>query len=143
MVDHVAAFGGCLQGKLFSLDKERSIEASGGYWELHESLVYFWWNPTEVTEIGKAFSLVLRQESARGFAGYAGPIYNHLHSEHAETVQDEYTRLERTVTFSWSSHRDIGLVGGLEAKLFKHLIVNAEGTYTGDWGLTGEVGWEF
>jgi hypothetical protein len=141
--DHVAAFGGCLQGKLVTLGRNRAVEASGGYWEAHESHVYDS-GIEEAIFVERAFSLVLRQEPNNRFGGYIGPIYNHFRHEDAGPPIN-YSGWERlrTITRAWASHRDFGLVGGIETALANHLRLNAESTYTGDWGLTGEIGWEF
>ncbi len=135
MVDYVAAFGGSVQGVVAFLGNDKAIEVTGGYWELHESHIYSR-TIEERTAVGRAVSLVIRQDMGKIFGIYSGPIYNHFRKE--ETIQDPHNQVN-----SWSSYNDLGLVGGIEARLINHLTFNGEGTYTRDWGLTGEVGWQF
>lgn len=142
-LDHVAAFGGCVQGELIRLGSNRAVEASGGYWEAHESFDNEWEIQDDIL-VERAFSLVLRQEPNNRFGGYIGPIYSHFRYEHAQLpINYDLWERPRTITEALASHKDFGLVGGIETALTDHFRFNAEVTYTGDPGFTGEFGWEF
>jgi hypothetical protein len=133
-------FGGSLQGTIVPLGSGRALDATGTYWEDHHTKVYSNGSEVEIWTV-RVFSLVARQSLKNYYNGYGGPFYTHFRYENLSSGW--YNAKSRLANSSWSSQRDLGLVCGMEAKWFGHLTFNAEGTYTGDWGLTGEVGWEF
>ncbi len=140
MISFAGAFGGSLQGALLSFGSGRTLEATGLYWEAHRSQVYSDGSEVEMG-IARSISFVVRQRNAIFVNGYAGAHY--IHYRYENLSPGRFMNRKRYSNSSWFSHRDFGVIGGAETKLFHHVTLDVEGTYTGDWGLTGEVGWEF
>jgi len=132
-----SAVGLNLQGEVWSLRSNMPVEISAGYWAVNGSASgsgsYF--PAGSIKDRMLAFTLVREMPKSPANRLYLGPLYSHI-------------RWERyTGDLNWSagmaSHRDLGLVGGVDARLFHHIVLNLEGFWTGDYGGSGTLGWEF
>lgn len=132
-----SAVGLNLQGEVWRLRSNMPVEISAGYWAVNGSASgsgsYF--PAGSIKDRMLAITLVGEMPRYSANRLYLGPLYSHI-------------RWERyTENLSWSagmsSHRDLGIIGGGDARLFSHVVLNLEGFWTGDYGGSGSLGWEF
>ena len=133
--EYVAVGLGC-QSEVWRLRSNMPVEVSVGYWVVSGNASGGSYFPgATVKDRMLAFTLVGEMPRSPANRLYLGPLYTHLRWE-------RYTE-DIHVTSGLASHRDLGLVGGVDARLFRHIVLNLEGFWTGDYGGSGSLGWEF
>lgn len=132
-----SAVGLNLQGEIWRLRSNMPVEVSAGYWAVNGSASgsgsYF--PAGSIKDRMLAFTLVGEMPKSPANRLYLGPLYSHIRWE-------RYTE-DLNSSAGLASHRNIGLVGGVDARLFHHIVLNLEGFWTGDYGGSGSLGWEF
>jgi len=130
------AVGLSLQGEVWRLRRNLPVELTAGYWAVDGSASGGQTFPSaSIRDRMLALTLVSEMPKSPTNRLYAGLLYSHLRWERYTDVIE--------VTSGLASHRNLGLVGGVDALLFHHIVLNLEGFLTGDYGGSGSLGWEF
>jgi len=124
-----------LQGEVWRWRKTMPLDVTAGYWEAH-TYQYDYSFPNAVrTE--RILSLTLARELNRDHANrlYAGSLYAHL--------RKEGFGYDLNNSIGLASHRDLGVVAGFVYRVDQNPVLEGEAFWTGDFALSGGIGWEF
>jgi hypothetical protein len=134
MLKDFSVVGLSLQGEVWRWRRNMPLDVTAGYWETHTYQYDFIFPNTVRTE--RMLSLTLARELNRDPANrlYVGGLYTHLRKEGFGYDLNNSSGL--------ASHLDFGVIGGFNARL-DQLVLGGEASWTGDYSISGGVGWEF
>jgi hypothetical protein len=134
-LESFSLIGLSLQGEVCRIRPDMPLDATMGYWETH--IFQYEFNFPNSVRIERMASLTIAREFDRNPANrlYVGGLYSHL--------RREGFGYDVAYSSGMASRHDFGAVAGLDYRVNRHIVLEGEAFWTGDYTLSGGVGWEF